>query len=93
MGSNMSQELAGGLLNISLEQSIAIQLRDNHYPPVPLSMVKPCIDAISAVNDEAFEKLIELPEGILWKGQPTAPASAIVEWLHLYAWCNYEDND
>jgi hypothetical protein len=93
MGSNMSQELAGGLLNISLEQAIAIQLRDNHYPPVPLSMVKPCIDAISAVNDEAFEKLIELPEGILWKGQSTAPASAIVESHHLYAWCNYEDND
>ena len=92
MGSNLSTELAAGELNISLEQSIAIQLQSNHYPPVPLSMVQPCIEAINACNDESPREPIALPEGITWRGEITAPAYAIVEAHHLDAWINnYED--
>jgi hypothetical protein len=84
MGNNLSQDLAENVIDI--RQSIAIQLRSNHYPPVPLSMVEPCIEAIYACGDEDYDKQIALPEGITWRGNTTAPASAIVEGHHLHAW-------
>ena len=90
MGNNLSTELASGELNISMRDSIAIQLRSNHYPPVPLSMIDPCIEAINACNEQEYDKLIELPEGISWRGETHAPASAIVEGHHLEAWCNHD---
>jgi hypothetical protein len=89
MGSNMAQELAGGLGDLSLHNQISIQLQNNHYPPVPSSMVIPCIDAITAVNDGERERLIELPAGVLWKNQTSAPAYAIVDGHHLDPWVDY----
>ena len=87
MGNNLSTELAEGLFDISLEQQIAIQLRSNHYPPVPLTMVEPCIQAIVAYNDGESNKQIPLPEGVTWRGKESAPAHAIIEGHHLHAWC------
>ena len=87
MGSNLSTELAEGMSNVSIEQQIAIQLRSNHYPPIPLSMVQPCIDAINAYNDGEASKEIPLPDGISWRGKESAPAYAIIEGHHLDAWC------
>jgi len=89
MGNNMSQDLAENVIDI--RQSIAIQLRSNHYPPVPLTMVEPCIEAIYECSDEDYDKKITLPEGVLWKNKPTAPAWAIVEGHHLEPWLNNEE--
>ena len=87
MGSNFATELADEeLLGLDLETSIAIHLQANHYPPVPTSMVEPCIAAIDAYHDEDYQRLIELPEPITWRDQNQAPASAIVEAHHLDAW-------
>ena len=92
MGSNLTTEMTDGTLedlgiHLDIEQQIAIQLRSNHYPPVPLSMVKPCIEAIDAVNDLGlWDADIELPEGVSWKGNTFAPAHAIIEAHHLDAW-------
>ena len=87
MGSNFATELADEeLLGLDLETSIAIHLQANHYPPVPTSMVEPCIDAIDAYYDEDYNRLITLPAPITWRDQNTAPASAIVEAHHLDAW-------
>lgn len=83
MGLNTALDLAE---SFDLDQSILIHLQGNHYPPVPASMVEPCIDAIDAYYEEDYQKLIKLPEGVFWKGQTTAPASAIVEAHHLEAW-------
>ena len=83
MGYNTAQELASIL---DLESAIAMHLQANHYPPVPTSMVQPCIDAIDAYHDEDYQRLIELPEGVSWRGETSAPASAIVEAHHLDAW-------
>jgi hypothetical protein len=91
MGRNLSMELAGGLGDLSLQHQLKIQLQNNHYPPVPTSMVFPCIEAITAVNEGDPGKLIELPEGVLWRNLPTAPASAIVEAHHLDAWIDGDD--
>ena len=82
MGYNTALDLA----ELDLEQGIAYHLRGNHYPPVPVSMVQPCIDAIDAYYDEDYDKLISLPSPILWKGKDEAPASAIIEAHHLEAW-------
>ena len=87
MGYNTALDLA----DLDLEQGIAIHLQGNHYPPVPLSMVQPCIDAIDAFYDEDYNKLIEMPEGVSYRGEKFAPASAIIEQHHLDAWLPESD--
>jgi hypothetical protein len=92
MGSNMATEIADGTLDelgihLSIEQQIGIHLSANHYPPVPSSMILPCVQAIDAVNDAGLWDLpIKLPEGVSWRGSDLAPASAIIEAHHLEAW-------
>ena len=90
MGSNTAHDLVENVIDI--RQSIAIQLQHNHYPPVPLSMVEPCIEAIYAVSEGLTYKQIQLPKGVYWREYPTAPAHVIVESHHLQPWCDY-DND
>jgi len=82
MGYNTALDFA----DLDLEQGIAMHLQGNHYPPVLLSMVQPCIDAIDAYYDEDYNKLIEMPEGVSYRGEKFAPASAIIEHHHLDAW-------
>jgi len=89
MGSNTAKDLAENVIDI--KQSISIHLTGNHYPPVPLTMVEPCIEAIYAASDRDWDRLIELPSGITWKGQTSAPVSAIVEAHHLDVWINSEE--
>ena len=86
MGINLATELADGILDLDLETQIGIHLRGNHYPPVPSSMIQPCIDAIDAYYDEEYNRKIDLPEGITWRNMVKAPAYAIVEAHHLEAW-------
>jgi hypothetical protein len=85
MGSVTAIGLADTTLD--LETQLAYHLKGNHYPPVPIEMVKPCIEAIDAFYDEDFNRMIEMPMvgdfQILYKGMSHAPASAIVEQHHL----------
>lgn len=92
MGSNLATELAENL-DLSLERQIAYHLQANHYPPVPTSMVEPCIEAIDAYWEDDTDKQITLPEGVLYKGLTTAPAYAILEQHHLHAWTADYDTD
>ena len=91
MGNNLATELADGILGLNMENAIGMHLRGNHYPPVPLSMVKPCIEAIDAYWEENVEKHIELPKGVLWRGESYAPAWALIESHHLDAWCQDDE--
>ena len=84
MGYNTAADLADSELD--LESAIGMHLRVNHYPPVPLAMVQPCIDAIDAYWEMDTDKLIDLPKDITWRGQTQAPAHAIIEAHHLDAW-------
>jgi len=96
MGNNTSSELANLSeygIDISLEQQIAIQLTSNHYPPIPTTMVQPCIQAINACNADESDLEIELPEGVFYKGNTTAPAWAIVSQHHLDAWLDYDGDE
>jgi hypothetical protein len=53
-------------------------------------MLGPSKRAINAVNKGKHDSNIKLPEGILYKGKKSAPASAIVEAHHLHAWLNQD---
>ena len=88
MGYNTALDLSNEL---DIEVAIGYHLQGNHYPPVPLSMVQPCIDAIDAYYDEDYNRLIEMPEGVFYRGMDHAPANAIVEQHHLEAWLPEED--
>ena len=88
MGYNTALDLS---TELNLEVALGYHLQGNHYPPVPLSMVEPCIEAIDAFYDEDYNREIALPQGVLWRGQVTAPASAIIEQHHLEAWLPEED--
>ena len=91
MGSNFANDLAN-MEALTLDQAVAVHLQSNHYPPVPLIMVEPCVQAIFAVNDWRSDESISLPEGVFYKGSTSAPAWAIVEQHHLDAWVQYEEN-
>jgi hypothetical protein len=88
MGSTFAHDIANNGLGLSLERSIALHLTANHYPPVPVSMVQPCIEAIDACNEDEPNRLIYL-NGASWRGQSEAPAWAIVEGHHLDAWIEW----
>ena len=85
MGHSTALELAG------LERGLEYHLAYNHYPPVPLEMVDPCKAAIAAYAEEEYDRMIELPAPITWRGQSCAPASAIVDAHHLHAFLEVED--
>lgn len=88
MGYNTAVDLSNEL---DLEVALGYHLQGNHYPPVPLSMVQPCIEAIDAFYEEDYNREIEMPEGVTYKGRNTAPASAIIEQHHLNAWLPEEE--
>lgn len=85
MGAMTARDLAE-LGSENLRQSLEWHLTSNHYPPIPSSMIDPCIEAINAYREEDYQKLISLPEGVGYKGLTVAPASAIVEAHHLESW-------
>ena len=85
MGLNFATELAG-MDTIPFEQQINTHLQYNFYPPVPSSMVIPCVEAIEAYNDEDYDREIEMPQGVEYRGQSTAPAWAVIEQHKLGPW-------
>lgn len=100
MGALQAQEMAA--MEIDLETALGWHLQSNHYPPIPKSMVPVCLEAIDAYWEDDTNRLIKLPfDGvdrngepfqIRWKdGSDHAPAWAIIEHAHLYAWCQDEE--
>lgn len=90
MGLNFATELAD-MDNMPIEQQINLHLQYNFYPPVPSSMVQPCIEAIDAYWELDYSREIELPQGVSWKGITTAPAHAIVEVHRLHPWTDDDE--
>jgi hypothetical protein len=76
---------------LDLETQLAYHLQGNHYPPVPLSMVQPCIDAIDAYYENDAMRQIAMPDGVFYKGMSHAPAYAIIEQHHLDFWLPQDD--
>jgi hypothetical protein len=86
MGSLHATELASGEFALTLNDQIAIHFQANCYPPVPLVMIPIALEAIQAVNDEDFDRVIDLPEGVNFRNATTIKACQAVDALYLNAW-------
>lgn len=72
--------------NISLQNALRIHLTGNHYPPHPPELVGPCLEAINAANDEEIDRIIELPEGLEYRGAYSrVSAATLIRACHLSA--------
>jgi len=90
MGSLQAMEMAEIL---DIDTALSWHLRANHYPPVPLTMLEACKEAIWACNEWDSDKLISLPEGVWYRGATAAPAWAVVKGHHLAAWLDENEDD
>lgn len=70
---------------LSLRDQLVWHLTSNHYPPIPTTMVEPCVMAINLASNGDWDARVELPEGVSYRGEVTAPVSAIIEQHHLDA--------
>ena len=86
MGTLSAMAMTDEELGMTLEQQIGWHLQSNHFPPVPASMIEPCIQAIDYANEGEWDKMVSLPEGVGYKGLTVAPVHAIVEQHHLSTW-------
>ena len=80
---------------LTLSDQIAIHFRSNCYPPIPLVMLGPAVEAVQAYWDDAMDDLIPLPEGVEFRdGRTSVPAYQVIESLRLDAWCvdDYEED-
>ena len=84
MGSLQAREMAE---LTDLDTALTWHLRTNHYPPVPLTMLEPCKQAIDAYWEDDLDKAIDL-NGSFYRGEPFAPAREIIIAHHLDAWCS-----
>ena len=90
MGLNFATELST-MDTMSMEQQINLHLQYNFYPPIPSSMVQPCIDAINACWNDVPDAAIEMPQGVYYRSSNYAPAHAIVEQHRLDPWLDSDD--
>ena len=66
-------------------------LSSNHYPPIPSVMIAPCKTAIANANADEWDALIELPDGVVWRGQTTCPTHALIEHAHLHGFIDSDE--
>ena len=90
MGKMFATELSA-MDTMPLEQQINLHLQYNFYPPIPSSMVQPCIEAINAYWNEDIYAEIEMPQGVSYRGSNFAPAHAIVEQHRLDSWLESDE--
>jgi hypothetical protein len=84
MGSQQAHEMAA---YADLDTALSWHLTANHYPPVPLTMLPVCKEAIIWLNNGGdSQQEFALPDGVTYHGVTNAPAWAIVEQHHLEAW-------
>jgi hypothetical protein len=90
---NMGRMSLEGMLEVAdYDTALRWHLTNNHYPPVPLSMLEACKSAIEACNDDDSQREIELPGGVSWRGRESAPAWAIIEGHHLESFIASDDD-
>lgn len=88
MGALSAMDMAD---QVDIRTALSWHLTSNHYPPIPTSMIEPCIQAIDACNEGVSNEDIQLPIGVYYKGRDTAPAWVIAEQHHLDFWITEEE--
>ncbi len=87
----MGRHSLEGMLEVAdMDTALRWHLASNHYPPIPAVMVEPCKVAIANAQQADWDVEIDLPEGILWRGQATCPTHALVEGLHLSQFIDWQ---
>ena len=89
MGSLQASEMAE---YADLDTALTWHLRSNHYPPVPLTMLEPCKQAIDAYWEDDLDRQIDL-NGSFYRGKSFAPAREIIIAHHLDAWCSDSEEE
>lgn len=79
-------------LDMPLRNQIEIHLSSNFYPPIPRFMAQACVDALNAYWEEDINRMIDMPEGVLYKGSTSAPAWAVVDQHRLSPWLDEEED-
>ena len=79
-------------LDAPLLEQIEIHLVSNFYPPIPRFMAQTCVDALNAFWELEPNRMIDMPEGVLYKSSTSAPAWAIIEQHRLGPWLDEEED-
>lgn len=89
MGYMFARDLAETIPD--LEVAVHTHLRHNCYPPVPVEMIEPAVEAILACQDGLAEERVALPDGVrhrVW--DDACPAGVLLTELHLEAFVDWE---
>ena len=79
-------------LDMPLQKQIEMHLSTNFYPPIPRFMAQACVDALNAYWEEDINRMIDMPEGVFYKGSTSAPAWAVVDQHRLSSWLDEEED-
>lgn len=79
-------------LDMPLQKQIEMHLSYNFYPAIPKFMAQACVDALNAYWEEDINRMIDMPEGVLYKGSTSAPAWAVVDQHRLGPWLDEEED-
>lgn len=90
MGYMHASELASGEFVPDINQQLAMHFASNCYPPIPAIMIPVAVEAIVAVNDGDYDRAIDLPKGVEFRGSSLVTAGNAVNGLFLNAWINGE---
>lgn len=80
-----------GFMGTDRRVAIEHHLQYNHYPPLPLSLASLAEAAIDAVSNGDFQKELELPRGLSFRGAETVTAIDAVEAMHLDSFIDTDD--
>ena len=69
-----------------LVKDLERHLTTSHYPPIPLKMVPICLEALKAAETKDWDRIISLPEGVIFEGRVHATANEIIAGHHLEKW-------
>ena len=78
------------MISLDFETMLEWHLKHNHYPPAPLILMDACRDAISLAQSDAWDEMVDLPEGMLYNGSPVASAQSVVDAFHLEDFVAFE---
>ena len=69
--------------DLPLEQKLKWHLQGNHYPPLPMSLVSACLEAIELARLDYYTAEVKLPNGLEYDGSPVMVVGELVSACHL----------
>jgi hypothetical protein len=69
--------------SINIEAALHWHLTNNHYPPLPTSLIPVALRALKAARKEQWHRKVLMPKNLLFRGLRLAPVGNLIEALHL----------